>query len=842
MSYSSIIGLINNAALLLALCLLYDMLGFSFKKRKTLMEEIISAVVLGAVGVAIMSNPWNFGEGVVFDTRSVLLAVSGFFFGAIPVAVAMLFTGVFRFFSGGAGMWTGIGVILTSGIIGLLWRHLRPPKHEKPSLGELYLLGMVVHLAMIAWFFLLPWPLAIDVLGKISLPVMLIYPLAVVILGKLLVMSDQRRQAEQDLKESEERYRELVESANSIILRRDREGRISFVNEFAQRFFGYSAEEILGKNVVGTIVPETDSAGRDLGKMIREISLCPQDYMTNENENILRNGRRVRITWTNKPILDASGEVAEILCVGNDVTEQRQAEEAAREATLKMQEVVRAANVGLWEWDLATNGTRFSAEWKRQIGYEEHEIADSFAEWESRVHPDDLAPTLARIQAAIEAKEPQYQVEFRFRYRDGSYRWIMASSSVIVDHNGEAVRVMGSHIDITERKVAEKERERLQMQLTQAQKMEAVGQLAGGVAHDFNNMLGVIIGYSELILAQMPPYQQFHAELEEIQKAARHSADLTRQLLTFARKQTVAPKVLDLNQTIEGMLNMLRRLIGENINLIWMPGSGLWSIKIDPSQIDQILANLCVNARDAIAGVGKITVETGNTPLSEEYCVTHAGSKPGEYVRIAVSDSGNGMDAETLAHIFEPFFTTKSVGEGTGLGLATVYGAVKQNDGFINASSEPGWGTTFTIYIPRYRDNVLPAARTVAGDIIPSGTETILVVEDEPMILKMTVQMLVGQGYHVLAAASPWEAIRLVKENIGSIDLLMTDIIMPEMNGRDLVKQLITISPNIKCLFMSGYTASVIAHHGVLDEGVHFIQKPFSMSDLGGKLREALKG
>lgn len=410
-----------------------------------------------------------------------------------------------------------------------------------------------------------------------------------------------------------------------------------------------------------------------------------------------------------------------------------------------------------------------------------------------------------------------------------------------IEMNGEPV-LLETFVDITERKVAEKERERLQMQLTQAQKMEAVGQLAGGVAHDFNNMLGVIIGYSELILEHMTPSQQFHAELEEIQKAARRSADLTRQLLTFARKQTVAPKVLDLNQTIEGMLNMLRRLIGENINLIWMPGSGLWSIKMDPSQVDQILANLCVNARDAISGVGKITVETENTPLSEDYCATHAGSLPGEYVRISVSDTGNGMDTETLAHIFEPFFTTKGVGEGTGLGLATVYGAVKQNNGFINASSEPERGTTFTIYIPRYKDNVLPAARTVAGDNIPSGTETILLVEDEQMILKMTIQMLVGQGYHVLGASSPWEAIRLAKENFGSIDLLMTDVIMPEMNGRDLVKQLFTISPNIKCLFMSGYTANVIAHHGVLDEGVHFIQKPFSVKDLGRKLRDALEG
>ncbi|MBU1566763.1 MAG: response regulator, partial [Proteobacteria bacterium] len=357
----------------------------------------------------------------------------------------------------------------------------------------------------------------------------------------------------------------------------------------------------------------------------------------------------------------------------------------------------------------------------------------------------------------------------------------------------------------------------------------------------FNNMLGVIIGYSELILEQVSPSQQFHAELEEIQKAAHRSADLTRQLLTFARKQTVAPKVLDLNQTVEGMLNMLRRLIGENINLNWMPGNGLWPIKMDPSQIDQIMANLCVNARDAIAGVGKITVETENIPFDKEYCTTHAGSIPGEYVRIAVSDTGKGMDRETLAHIFEPFFTTKGVGEGTGLGLATAYGAVKQNNGFIKASSEPGRGTTFAIYLPRYTDKVKPAARTVAGDSISPGTETILLVEDEPMILKMTTHMLVGQGYRVLAAASPMEAIRLAKEHAGSIDLLMTDVIMPEMNGRDLAKHLLTISPHIKRLFMSGYTANVIEAHGILDEGVHFIQKPFGLKDLVAVIMKALK-
>ena len=288
------------------------------------------------------------------------------------------------------------------------------------------------------------------------------------------------------------------------------------------------------------------------------------------------------------------------------------------------------------------------------------------------------------------------------------------------------------------------------------------------------------------------------------------------------------------------MLKMLRRLIGEDVDLVWRPGSDLWPVKIDPSQIDQILANLCVNARDAIAGVGKLIVETGNNTLGEEYCAVHAGFAPGEYVRIAVSDNGCGMDKETLAYIFEPFFTTKGVGRGTGLGLATVYGAVKQNNGFINAYSEPGNGTSFSIYLPRH---IGPAGQTRVGEPRPSvgGHETILLVEDEPTILKMTTTMLQLLGYTVLAADSPREAIRLAGEFPSKIHLLLTDVVMPEMNGRDLAKNLLPVYPQLKCLFMSGYTSEVIAQHGILDEGVQFIQKPFSKKDLAIKVRMVLE-
>ncbi len=458
------------------------------------------------------------------------------------------------------------------------------------------------------------------------------------------------------------------------------------------------------------------------------------------------------------------------------------------------------------------------------------------------IHPDDMHDVMAAWNEAV--LHPEKTVTVQYRHVHKTRGWVFSEAIAQSFLSEPAINgVIASVRDITERKQNEKARIKLEEQLQQAQKMEAIGQLAGGVAHDFNNMLGVILGHAELamdVVGQSQPL--LRANLEEIRKAAARSADITRQLLAFARKQLVSPKVIDLNETVAGMLKMLLRLIGEDINLLWQPGADLWRVKVDPSQIDQILANLCVNARDAIAGVGKITVETGNSTFDEDYCTSHTGFLSGEFVRMSVSDSGCGIDRETLQHIFEPFFTTKKVGEGTGLGLATVYGIVQQNHGFVNVCSEPGQGSTFTIYLPRHARTGAPGRDEAIEENALGGNETILLVEDEPTVLKMTTTMLNRLGYTVLAAGTPDEAIRLVAGGIGRIDLLLTDVIMPEMNGRTLAGRLLGYQAEMKCLFMSGYTANVISHHGVLDEGVCFIQKPFSKNELATQVREALKG
>ena len=383
----------------------------------------------------------------------------------------------------------------------------------------------------------------------------------------------------------------------------------------------------------------------------------------------------------------------------------------------------------------------------------------------------------------------------------------------------------------------ERER-RTQAQLVQAQKMESVGRLAGGVAHDFNNMLSVIKGNVELVLEQLEPDFFLREELEEIRQAAQNSANLTRQLLAFARRQTVTPQVLDLNATVAGTLTMIRRLIGEEHRLSWEPGENLGPVFIDPSQMDQVLANLCVNARDALDGPGTITIGTRARHLE----VASEELEAGDYLVLWVADDGCGMTPETMASLFEPFFTTKETGKGTGLGLSMIYGIARQNDGGVRVHSTLGAGSVFEVWLPRYAGErkveavaAAPVAPTEAG-----GAETVLLVEDEESILKLARRVLTRQGYRVLAASTPGEALALAQTHTGPLDLLITDVVMPEMNGRELADAVRASFPGIRRLFMSGYTREIIGHQGVLEDGVHFLHKPFSSSELAAKVREAL--
>ena len=532
------------------------------------------------------------------------------------------------------------------------------------------------------------------------------------------------------------------------------------------------------------------------------------------------------------PIVSAEGELTNAVCQWVDITEHKKAEESLRESHEKFKSIVD--NIGLGVALISPDMEILEMNHQMRQWFPDSDLDNSPICYRTFNNPPreeicEYCPTCKTL------RDGQVYEATTATPQSGSIRNYRIVSSPLTNSQGEVTAVIEMVEDITERL-------NLQAQLTQAQKMESVGRLAGGVAHDYNNISSIIIGFSELALEKVEQDDPVHDDLMEIYRAANRSTDITRQLLAFARQQTIAPKVLDLNDTIESMLKMLRRLIGEDIDLAWLPGSEVWPVKLDPSQVDQIMANLCVNARDAIADVGKVTIETKNISLDKTYCADHAGFVPGEYVMLAVSDDGSGIAPEALDKIFEPFFTTKGRDQGTGLGLSTVYGIAKQNNGFINVYSEPKKGTTIKIYLPKHTGPAVEAHSEKTLEIPSSKGETLLLVEDNDSILKLGEKIFENLGYIVLSANTPSEAIKLTEEHAGEINLLITDVVMPEMNGRELSEQLLTIRPDLKTLFMSGYTANVIAHRGILEDGVCFMSKPFSKKDMAFKVREVLDG
>ncbi|MHB8066914.1 MAG: hybrid sensor histidine kinase/response regulator [Desulfobaccales bacterium] len=767
------------------------------------------------------------------------------------------------------------------------------------------------------------------------------------------------------LARSEARYRELVENANSIIMRLDPQGRITFFNEFAQTFFGYAEEEILGQSAVGTIVPPTDSQGRDLAAMMAKLLENPEQYPTGENENLRRQGQRAWVTWTYKAIRDEQGRLTEILGIGNDSTARKQAEEELLEKSWLLdaffehtivplvvmdrefnyirvnQAFARAAHrdvsdfpgknhfelypspardifakavasktayqtygrpytfpdhpewgVTYWDWTLvpilnkqgevdflvlslknvttrqqAAAALQESEEKYRLLvsnipalvfkgygdwtvdffdrkienltGYSKEDFDSRFLKWSNLILPEDLPQAQQVVTEALKG-EKSYKREYRIKAKDGGIIWIQERSRIICDSQGDFAYISGVFYDITHTKETEEALRQSQEQLLQAQKMEAVGRLAGGVAHDFNNLLTGIIGYAELLLLRSDPYDPHRREVEEIRKAGERAASLTRQLLAFSRKQILQPKNLNLNTVVRDMEKLLQRLIGEDIYLVANLEAGLGSVEADPAQIEQVIINLAVNARDAMPDGGKLTIETANVELDGAYGYRDVNFQPGAYVMLAVSDNGEGMDEETMAHIFEPFFTTKSSNRGTGLGLSTVYGIVKQSGGYIWVYSEPKWGTTFKVYLPlaTYTMEVEKSRPETSGH--HQGWETILLVEDEKVVRELTCAALQQNGYQVITAASPKEALTICEGMEGPIHLLLTDVVMPGMSGRQLAEILTPRYREMKVLYISGYAENAISHHGVLDPGIAFLAKPFTPNVLASRVRKVL--
>jgi PAS domain S-box-containing protein len=630
-----------------------------------------------------------------------------------------------------------------------------------------------------------------------------------------------------------ERLTRAIEQSGESIVITDSLGKIVYVNPAFEATTGYSREEVLGIN------PRVLKSGMHDADFYRQMweKLKAGQAWEGEIVNRRKDGSLFTEFATLSPVRDAHGRIIHFVAVKRDVSQQKRNEAELAESELRYRTLADSGQVLIWTSGIDKRRDYVNKPWLRFTGRAfEQEQGDG---WMEGVHPEDRESCRRAYEGAFDRCE-SFQVEYRLLHAAGEYRWIRDEGFPRFDREGAFLGYIGHGIDITDRKQSELEQEKLQDQLAQARKMESIGRLAGGIAHDFNNMLQAILGFAEMALDQVDPEAPVHGDIQEIQKAARRSADLTRQLQTFARRQNISPKVLDLNAAIEGMMGMLRRLAGDNVEISWKPGVEKSWIKIDPTQLDQVLSNLCINAADAVGHNGRIYLQTEHAELKQAMQTPLGDVKPGPYVKLTVQDDGQGMEPDVLAHIFEPFFTTKKSGKGTGLGLATVYGIVTQNKGGIVVRSRPGAGSTFEILLPVASpaeisppaiEDELPASR---------GDETILLVDDEQNLLQAARRMLESLGYKVYSTDSSLEAVNLFKENMDEIRLLVTDVVMPEMNGPDLVRRLSELRADLRHIYISGYTANLIAEQGVKEQGTSFLAKPFTRNALARKVRQAL--
>ncbi|MDY6857125.1 MAG: PAS domain S-box protein [Thermodesulfobacteriota bacterium] len=544
---------------------------------------------------------------------------------------------------------------------------------------------------------------------------------------------------------------------------------------------------------------------------------------------ILPDGNNRILFSTSEGHFDDNGNLIELAGTVQDITERKRAEEELLRAKAYSEYLLETANAMIIVLDADGKVQVLNRAAEETTGYTRKELLGH--NWFELLVPKDKYPEVRNAFQKSADEELPTSFENPILTKSGEERFISWRNTELLENDIFAGSISYG-IDITRHK-------ELERQLLQSQKMEAIGQLTGGIAHDFNNMLSVILGHAELLKTSFPPEDPLLKSVLEIENAGLHSRDIIRQLLAFSRKEIIAPKTSNLNRLIENIKKTLTKLIGENINLRFFPQQDLWNVRIDPAQIDQILFNLAANARDAMPEGGTLTIETSNVDLDEIYCTLHVECQPGQYVVLSLDDDGFGMDKETLSHVFEPFWTTKEVGKGTGLGLATVYGITRQNGGFVTAYSEPGKGATFRIHIPRIMDEIQKegVVRIAPLEFHPA---TVLLVEDDDMVRGMTAALLKKVGYSVLLAESPMEALAIYEKETSPIDLLITDVVMPQMSGAELVSKIKKIKPEVKVLFMSGYTENIIVRQGVLKENVHFIQKPFIMNDFARKVREAI--
>lgn len=663
--------------------------------------------------------------------------------------------------------------------------------------------------------------------------------------GTLVVIRDidKRKRSEEALRKSEERFRFLTENMADIIWTLDRDFKTTYVSQSVEKVLGFTPEERKKQLIEEMMTPESLQKVQEAfqNEILRDekLDVDPERSITIETEYYHAVGHTVWMENNVKAIRDQTGAIIGMYGSSRDITDRKRAKEALINERDKAQKYLDIAGTMFVAINAAGEITLINRKGSEILGYKQKEIIGK--NWFDNFLPENLKEQVKTVFHKLITGEIDHieYYENSVLTKKGEERIIAWHNTILTNKEGQITGTLSSGEDITDKKQAEKERKKLQEQLIQSQKMEAIGRLAGGIAHDFNNLLTAIRGFSDLVHDSLNEMDPARKDVEEVQKASDLAAQLTQQLLAFSRKQIVAPKVVNLNKAVAQSEKMFKRIIGEDIDFLFIPDSQIGKAMIDPSQIDQILVNLAVNSRDAMPEGGKLTIETVNVSLQEKECRTCYNPISGEHVLLAVSDTGEGMNDEMMKKIFEPFFTTKEKGKGTGLGLSTVHGTVHQMGGHINVYSEPGQGTTFKIYLPRVDEKaveILKATETLDT----TGTETILLVEDQEIVRKLAVRALRAKGYNVIEAEDGKQALIKYNEQEGRIDLLLTDVVMPLISGKQLYEHLLKITPDLKSLFMSGYTENAIAHHGVLEKGTNFIQKPFRPIDLALKVREVL--
>jgi PAS domain S-box-containing protein len=631
-------------------------------------------------------------------------------------------------------------------------------------------------------------------------------------------------------KRAEEAIRNLaaiVESSEDAIIGKALDGTITTWNVGAERLYGWPSSEAIGQPVGFHIPPDRRDEMRVILAKIRR----GESIKHLETVRLRKNGDRIEVSLTVSSIHGAAGEVVGASSIARDITERKHAEKELRKSEERFCRLFDSNTIGISVADLGGQILESNDAYLAMIGYTREELLSGVVRW------DDMTPAEYREKDQIAVEQLQrtgvaQPYEKEIIRKDGTRTPLLIGIAMLEASEGS---IIAYTVDLSSRR-------QLEEQFRQAQKMEAVGQLAGGVAHDFNNLLTVILGYAGLLATQAGQGSPLSESIGEVRKAGERAASLTQQLLAFSRRQVLLPEILDLNGIVTEMHNMLLRVIGEDVELIRSCAPDLAEVKADRGQIEQVLMNLVVNARDAMPKGGKLTIETANVELDESYARDHAGVRPGPYVMLAVSDTGVGMDADTLSHMFEPFFTTKEKGKGTGLGLATVYGIVKQSGGYVWVYSEPGHGTTFKVYLPRVeekQETPRRAAPVVAEDV--SGSQTILLVEDEEAVRRLVRMVLEGKGYTVLEASGWQAALEIAGQHRKPIHLVITDVVMPGVGGPELASRLEAGRPGIRVLFMSGYTDGAVVNHGLLSSATAFLQKPFTPAVLLRKVREVIE-